>query len=95
MITPLCGNGMSMALHGSKLLAIDVHRYLTGNLSRTEMERSYESAWDKNFGTRLRTGRFIQRLFGSAMLTNSLIGIGRRFPFIINWLIRKTHGKAF
>lgn len=95
MIAPLCGNGMSMALHGSKLLAIDVHRYLTGNLTRTEMERSYERAWEKNFGTRLRTGRVIQRLFGSAILTNSLIGIGRKFPSIINWLIRKTHGKGF
>jgi flavin-dependent dehydrogenase len=95
MITPLCGNGMSMALHGSKLLANEVHHFLIGKQSRTAMEHSYTRAWEKNFGARLQTGRLIQRLFGSAILTNSLIGIGRTFPSFINWLIRKTHGKGF
>ena len=95
MITPLCGNGMSMALHGSKLLAAKVDRFLAGMVSRTEMEKSYAREWETNFGTRLQTGRFIQRLFGSAFLTNSFLGLGRKFPSFINWLIRKTHGKGF
>src|SRR5690606_9835880 len=38
MITPLCGNGMSMALLAGKLAAEQVHEFLSGKISRKEME---------------------------------------------------------
>ena len=41
MITPLCGNGMSMALHGSRIAAIQVHHFLEGNINREKMEKRY------------------------------------------------------
>ena len=79
MITPLCGNGMSMALHASKLASEQIHRFLTGEISRQSMEEQYVKDWNKNFAARLKAGRRIQRLLGSNRLTNSLIGLGRLF----------------
>lgn len=39
MITPLCGNGMSMALHGSKIAANHIHAFLDNSITRAEMEK--------------------------------------------------------
>lgn len=95
MITPLCGNGMSMALHGSKLATAQIHNFLQGHTTREKMEKRYIFQWQRQFASRLRTGRHIQRLFGSNWLTNGLISLGKIFPGIIESLIRKTHGKPF
>jgi flavin-dependent dehydrogenase len=95
MITPLCGNGMSMALHASKLAAEQIHLFLRGHLSRTAMEKQYSHLWKKQFSKRLQTGRRIQRLFGSQWVTNVFISIVKLFPGLINYLVRQTHGKPF
>ena len=95
MITPLCGNGMSMALHASKLAAEQIHLFLEGHISRKEMEEQYIKAWKQQFSKRIRTGRMIQRLFGSKWLTNSFISIVKPFPLFINYLVKQTHGKPF
>ena len=80
MITPLCGNGMSMALHGSKLAAEQIHLFLQDQISRAEMEEQYNRQWQKHFSQRLKTGRRIQRLFGNKWLTDYFITLARRFP---------------
>jgi flavin-dependent dehydrogenase len=95
MITPLCGNGMSMALHASKLAATEVNKFLSGSISREGMEKNYRLLWEKEFAARLRMGRRIQSLFGNQRLLSALMNIGRRFPFIISYLVKKTHGKPF
>ena len=95
MITPLCGNGMSMALHGSKLAAAQIDIFLLGQTTRDKMEKTYISQWQREFGRRLKAGRIIQRLFGSNRLTNWLISFIKPFPGWINTLIRKTHGNPF
>ena len=95
MITPLCGNGMSMALHGSKLAAEQVHFFLQGNITREEMEKQYINYWRKEFSRRLKTGRFIQRLFGKNWITNIFISVVKPFPVLVNLLIKQTHGKPF
>jgi menaquinone-9 beta-reductase len=95
MITPLCGNGMSMALHGSKLAAGLINHFLSNKISRTELEEQYILQWNSLFGHRLKTGRFIQRLFGKSSLTNLVISALKPFPKIISWLIRQTHGEPF
>ncbi|MEO6613753.1 MAG: NAD(P)/FAD-dependent oxidoreductase [Chitinophagaceae bacterium] len=95
MITPLCGNGMSMALHGSKLAAAQAHLFLQGHTTREKMERRYNFQWKRQFASRLRTGRIIQRMFGSNRLSNLLVSFGKKFPRVIESLIRKTHGKPF
>jgi flavin-dependent dehydrogenase len=95
MITPLCGNGMSMALHGSKLAAKAIQGFLDDRLSREAMEDQYAKTWHSHFSSRLRTGRRIQRLFGKKWITNAFVGIAKSSPFLVNSLIRKTHGKTF
>jgi len=95
MIAPLCGNGMSMALHSSKIAFENIHLFLTGRISREVMESNYIKTWNKEFELRLRNGRMIQRFFGKEKLTNFFIGIIKPFPFIINHLVKATHGKTF
>ena len=95
MITPLCGNGMSMALHASKIAAEQVNKFLEGTISRELMEQAYSVQWKKLFASRLRTGRMLQRLFDSQWLSNLMIRLGQIFPELIRILIKKTHGRPF
>jgi flavin-dependent dehydrogenase len=95
MITPLCGNGMSMALHGSKLLATELIRFLEGGQDRIAFEKNYRKQWEKTFSARLRTGRWIQSLFGKSTATNLFIGAMKPFPSLVDHLIRQTHGRPF
>ena len=95
MITPLCGNGMSMALHGAKLAFDCVDACLQGRIDRQQMEDAYTKQWNSYFATRLRTGRMIQGFFGHPFLSNLLIGSLKPFPAISRWLIRQTHGEPF
>jgi len=95
MITPLCGNGMSMALHASKIAADLIDQFLQKRISRDQMERIYIWKWKKEFEHRLKTGRIVQRLFGRSYLTNIFISSIKPFPRFINFLIRQTHGESF
>jgi menaquinone-9 beta-reductase len=95
MITPLCGNGMSMALHGSKIAAGVLIPFLKGEMSRDEMEKKYIQSWNEKFAGRLRTGRMIQSLFGKPAITNVFLSVMKPFPSIISKLIRQTHGEPF
>jgi flavin-dependent dehydrogenase len=95
MITPLCGNGMSMALHGSKLAFEEISQFMKGHISRYEMELQYTQQWERQFARRLQAGRLIQRFFGSASLSNFLITTVKPFPKLVFFLIRQTHGKPF
>jgi menaquinone-9 beta-reductase len=95
MITPLCGNGMSMAFHAANIAFENIHSFLQGNVSREEMEKRYSNQWQQHFAKRLRNGRLIQRLFGKEKLTNIFIKTIKPFPFIISKMIKGTHGKEF
>ena len=95
MITPLCGNGMSMALHASKLAAEQIDLFIKGAISREQMEKQYRHLWKINFSKRLKTGRIIQRMFDNKWLIHLLIYLGRKFPKLAVYLVRQTHGKSF
>ena len=91
LITPLCGNGMAMAIHAGKLAAEAI---LEGK-SRDEVEARYEHSWKSLFEQRLWLGRNVQLLFGSyqaSILTRKLI---QHVPFISDQIIKNTHGKPF
>ena len=95
MIAPLCGNGMSMAMHSSKIAFENIELFLKEKISREGMEREYSHQWESLFSQRLKRGRRIQGLFGQEFLTNKFISLIRFFPFIIKRLIRGTHGTEF
>jgi len=95
MITPLCGNGMSMALRGSKIAASCLEMFLGNVYSRKKMETEYQRQWNRAFAKRLRMGRFLQHFFGNPLLSGLLISLLKPFPLLVSTLIRKTHGDPF
>jgi flavin-dependent dehydrogenase len=95
MITPLCGNGMSIALHTAKIAAALVDKFLKQKLTREQLEAEYEYQWKKKFAARLKTGRILQSFFGSTNLSDFFVGTLKTFPFLARPLIKQTHGQPF
>ena len=95
MITPLCGNGMSMAMHAGKIGFECINNFLQQKINRQQMEKQYAAKWKHQFAGRLRMGRIIQRLFGKEFGTNVFVSLIKPFPFIIRRLITAIHGKPF
>jgi flavin-dependent dehydrogenase len=92
LITPLCGNGMSMAMHAAKLAAELLPDHPK---DRAIFEKSYQKAWQQTFGIRIKAGRTFQSLFGSSRITNTVIATLKTFPSLLKPLISLTHGNKF
>ena len=95
MITPLCGNGMSMALHGSKIATGFIQQFFSGAITRDQMETAYTNQWKSTFSKRLQMGRLIQSMFGKVWATNFFIGVLKKMPALTRALIKQTHGQSF
>jgi len=96
MITPLCGNGMAMAIHSAKILSETILAHWNSkNSERIALERVYTQKWNKLFATRLWTGRQIQALFGGAIISEVAVGILKNVKPLARFLIKQTHGKPF
>lgn len=95
MITPLCGNGMAMAIHSAKLLSDLADQFLNEEITRDELEKNYTSAWNSTFATRHWAGRKIQSLFGSPTSSEFAVGLGKTVRPVAKYLMGKTHGKPF
>ena len=95
LITPLCGNGMSIALHSSKIVAPLITQFLADQKTRQQLEDTYTKEWRHQFATRLRYGRIIQYFFGNDLVTNWFILLLKNLPGVSRWLIKQTHGKPF
>jgi menaquinone-9 beta-reductase len=95
MITPLCGNGMSIAFHTSKIAANLVALFLKGSINRQQLENLYAQQWKSHFSKRLQTGRTLQKFFGKKSLSNVFVSSFKTFPFLAKPLIRMTHGSPF
>jgi menaquinone-9 beta-reductase len=95
MITPLCGNGMAMAIHSAKVASEEIEKYCSGIISRSELEQSYSRKWHALFANRLWVGRQIQQLFGSVWASNLAVNLALYTTPIANFLLSSTHGKPF
>ena len=95
MAPPLSGNGMSMALHGSKIAFGCINDFLKGEIARYQLEQEWIDRWNREFGRRLWMGRFLQRWFGTVSRTNLLLYSLKPFPKLVSFLIRQTHGQPF
>lgn len=94
LIHPLCGNGMAMAIHSAKLAAELVHRYLKqGETKREKLERAYALHWNRAFQKRLWMGRQLQSLLLNERISNLALSTTIKSPWLLNQLIRSTHGK--
>lgn len=95
MITPLCGNGMAMAFHAAKILSDIISSRCDKGLDdqiRTQLEQTYQRQWQKQFAFRLLTGRYIQRFFGSEILSEAVVGGLKYLPAVTRYLVKQTHG---
>ncbi|OKS88570.1 NAD(P)/FAD-dependent oxidoreductase [Mucilaginibacter polytrichastri] len=99
MIAPLCGNGMTMAIHSAKILSgIIASHYKTGTFNpakRALIEQDYTTQWNQQFAQRLWTGRQLQKLFGHNGTTALMLNLLNGLPPLTRYLIGKTHGKPF
>lgn len=95
MISPLCGNGMSMAMHSAKLAFQQIQKFLSNEITRTQMEENYLTNWKNNFSKRLWMGRNIQRYFGGNLSTSLFIKTMHYFTPVSKYIIRSTHGEPF
>lgn len=95
LITPLCGNGMSMAMHSAKLVFENIHLFLQKKIGRDMMEANYIHQWNETFSRRLMTGRFVQRLTGNNFTTSVFLSLLGRFPSLASAIIKSTHGEVF
>ena len=95
MITPLCGNGMSMAMHASKIAFDNIHSFLQNKFTRITLEERYENQWSEQFAKRLAIGRTVQKIFDNKSGTTLFLKLMSQFPFIARQVIKSTHGKHF
>jgi flavin-dependent dehydrogenase len=95
LITPLCGNGMAMAIHSAKILSALVIQYFTCPWSRVQLEQTYTEQWQQVFARRLWAGRQIQHLFGSEWLSSMAVSLLQYFTPATRYLMKQTHGKVF
>ncbi len=96
MISPLCGNGMAIAIHSARIACEHILRFLRApDYSRTQMEDDYRRAWTNQFAGRLWAGRQIQRLFGGTTVSNFAVNLAKATPAVAGFLMKKTHGKPF
>lgn len=99
MIAPLCGNGMTMAIHSAKILSETILRYYKRNdfdpRKRNLIEQAYTAEWETKFARRLWIGRQLQRMFGANTMTTISLKTLIALPPLADYLISKTHGQPF
>jgi flavin-dependent dehydrogenase len=96
LITPLCGNGMAMAIHSGYLASVAISDFYKGKIvDREGVELQYAKEWKENFSTRLWVGRKTQNLFGNQMRAGLSVGFVKNFPSLAKKLIQQTHGEVF
>lgn len=95
LITPLCGNGMSMALHSSKIAFESICLYLEKKISREAMEANYTNQWNNAFASRLFTGRLVQTFTGNNFTTSAFLFLLEKIPWLSKKIIKSTHGSKF
>ncbi|HSP41020.1 MAG TPA: NAD(P)/FAD-dependent oxidoreductase [Gillisia sp.] len=94
LIHPLCGNGMAMAIHSAKLASESIlDNFNKGVFNRKNIERRYMKAWKKSFNSRIRIGRVLQWILLDPRLADISQKFIYRFPFILPFIIKRTHGK--
>jgi flavin-dependent dehydrogenase len=91
LITPLCGNGMAMAIHGAKLLSDSI---LQNFEDRNLVEKSYQKDWKKHFEKRLWIGRNVQKLFGNEVVSEIALSTMKTIKPLLGIIMKATHGRV-
>ena len=95
MVHPLCGNGMSMAIRSAQMASLAIIEFLNSdNPDRKRMEKQYLRAWNAEFKARLTTGHIVAKLFSKHKIAEAIVQILKRFPKLLPFIIKRTHGKT-
>lgn len=94
MITPLCGDGMAMALRSAEIVVPFASEFLEDKLSAIAFKTQYAIAWQREFQTRLQLGRMMHNCFVQPALANMGVNLCNMFPILGKWVIGATRGKA-
>lgn len=94
-ITPLCGNGMSMGMRASKLLGGQLNLFFNGKQTYAHTLQNYHREWNAAFGTRIRAGYYLQKLFGKSRTTDFALKALDKSPWLTSKLVALTHGTVF
>lgn len=99
LITPLCGNGIAMAIQAAKMVCdillkynIDKNKIIRLE-DRASIELEYSKKWKGEFESRLLTGKVIQSIFNNTGLQNMIFPMLNSFPGLRKKVIERTHGK--
>jgi flavin-dependent dehydrogenase len=92
MISPLCGNGMAMAITSGFKLARILHQCVIENLAASWAETEYSKFWKTQFSSRLFWGEMLQQIFGKPTISNVAISTLSLVPSLTPLLIERTHG---
>ncbi|MEZ4774728.1 MAG: NAD(P)/FAD-dependent oxidoreductase [Bacteroidia bacterium] len=95
MITPLCGNGMAMAIRSGWMAAPWVEKFIRQKINRQQMIEGYSKEWNEEFRMRMWLGRRLQSVFGNPSLTNLSVRFLAKQPDLLQSIVRQTHGKPF
>jgi menaquinone-9 beta-reductase len=94
-ITPLCGNGMSMGLRASNILAELLGAYFSKAITKQVLVDMYQEAWNNQFSMRIQVGYYLQGLFGKRNTTHAVLKTLDKLPSVTKKIISLTHGKPF
>lgn len=89
LITPLCGNGMAIAIHSAVILADCI---LNGD-DFEQISKSYQKKWSDTFALRLKSGRWLQHLFLNPLLNKVSLKMIYAVKGLDRFVIAQTHGK--
>ncbi len=90
MIAPLAGDGMAMALHGGKLAAESIARWLSNEMTAEQMLRDYDRTWQRTFAMRLRLGRALQAVMLRPSLLIPGLRLMNRLPMLGDFIVTQT-----
>ncbi|RZK44576.1 MAG: FAD-dependent oxidoreductase [Pedobacter sp.] len=91
LIHPLCGNGMSMAIHAAGICVNLVIKYLEGHIgSRKLLEQSYVEQWNKHFKTRMETGKLLSGILLKPTRAEFVMNVLVKFPGLFAKFIGAT-----
>ncbi|MFN5658677.1 MAG: NAD(P)/FAD-dependent oxidoreductase, partial [Pseudanabaena sp.] len=93
MITPLCGDGMAMALRSAEIAVPLVSQFLEQQINAIAFKQQYAIAWQKEFQMRLQLGRIMHNCFVQPPLANMGVSLCQMVPALGNWIIGATRGK--
>lgn len=92
MISPLCGNGMAMAISSGFHLAKLLNECMVQGHTNLWAENAYTRFWKSQFSNRLFWGETLQHFFGKPVLSNFALSLLGVMPALAPKIIEKTHG---